>query len=361
MDPAFSSTRQAGAFALLLLVILLGPWLVGKWALPPREQIYSSIPWRKGSFPYFYRQIFEEKSNVDIAFIGSSHMSNDIDTPYVQQQLSEKLGRPATVISLCWVNRGFDTYYFIAKDLLEHRKVHLLVFYDDHALNEPHLSSWRWVRFGDNSADLTGLPLSFRIKYYYGSILGLPRNLLNCLRSNLETAGPDQFFSYYSHAFFPSDYLGAFTSQVAYNRRPDLFRLYSPQTRATPADVCVYSPETRNQFHFSDSPAPPLQAYFARKFLALTEQDHTRLLCLNLPILSDRYAQTIPEGRLWKDCFEANAALVGIAPARLFEGLDDEQMGQLYQDDEHFNQNGQAYFTRLVTPDLIKLYEQADF
>src|ERR1035438_6486827 len=108
MSPGFFSPRHAVALALLLVLILLSPWLAGRSGLPPREQIYSSIPWRTGSFPYMHRQIFEEKGDIDIAFLGSSHMYNDIDTPYVQKQLSEKLGRPATVISLCWVNPGFD-------------------------------------------------------------------------------------------------------------------------------------------------------------------------------------------------------------------------------------------------------------
>src|SRR5215469_11422980 len=46
MRPAFSSTRQAGAFVLLLLALLLAPALVGKKFLPSREAVYSSIWWK---------------------------------------------------------------------------------------------------------------------------------------------------------------------------------------------------------------------------------------------------------------------------------------------------------------------------
>jgi hypothetical protein len=38
MRPAFSSTKQAAAFALLLLVLLLSPALAGRKFLPSREQ-----------------------------------------------------------------------------------------------------------------------------------------------------------------------------------------------------------------------------------------------------------------------------------------------------------------------------------
>ena len=69
MSPPFSSTRQAGAFALLLLLILLLPGVMGKSCLPPREEIYSSLPWGAGAYPYLEDQIFNQKEDIDIAFM----------------------------------------------------------------------------------------------------------------------------------------------------------------------------------------------------------------------------------------------------------------------------------------------------
>jgi hypothetical protein len=57
MRPAFSSIRQAAAFALLLLILLLSPALAEKF-LPAREEIYSSVWWVWGDFPYMDGQIF---------------------------------------------------------------------------------------------------------------------------------------------------------------------------------------------------------------------------------------------------------------------------------------------------------------
>ena len=42
---------------------------------------------------------------------------------------------------------------------------------------------------------------------------------------------------------------------------------------------------------------------------------------------------------------------------RLFAGLSDEQVLTLYWEYRHFNENGQKYFTPIVTPALVKLYE----
>jgi hypothetical protein len=363
MAPAFSSIRRAGAFVLLMLALLLSPLLVGKLGRPPREQVYSSISWRLGSFPYMCRQIFEEKGDIDIAFMGSSQMYDDIDTPYVQKQLSEKLGRQATVLSLCWNYSGYDAIYFFAKDLLEHRKVRLLVFSDDPVQdvppNQPHVNAWRWVRVGDNDADLAALPLNSQISYYYGSIVGLPRNLLNRLRPNLSaTVSPEQFRRQHLHVLFPPDRLGTRTSQLGYIGRPDLFVDYSPQTTTTPSDVYLYSSETRDKFQFSKTLAAPLQTYFASKFLCLAQDHGARPVCLKLPIISEQHCQTIVESRLSIDCLSNKAALFGIVPAKLFEGLGDDDVRKLYEDQVHMNQNGQAYFTRIITPELIQLYEQ---
>jgi len=130
MRPAFSSTRQAAAFALLLLALLLAPVLAQK-ILPPRETIYSSIWWASGDFPYMDGQIFREQSDVDIMFMGSSHIWAGFDTPYVQAQLGKQLGHPAVARTFGWAWPGYDPLYFVAKDLFAHRHVRMLVFEDD--------------------------------------------------------------------------------------------------------------------------------------------------------------------------------------------------------------------------------------
>jgi len=50
-------------------------------------------------------------------------------------------------------------------------------------------------------------------------------------------------------------------------------------------------------------------------------------------------------------------ALVGISPATLFEGMTDNGARKLFCDAGHLNQNGQEYFTPLITPTLLQLYD----
>jgi hypothetical protein len=65
---------MAAAFALLLLALLALPVVVGKNLLPPREQAYSVQGWGNGPYPWIRNQIFEETNDIDIAFVGSSHL-----------------------------------------------------------------------------------------------------------------------------------------------------------------------------------------------------------------------------------------------------------------------------------------------
>src|SRR4051812_4612253 len=111
MRPAFSSLRRAAAFSALILATLLLPAFLGKSLLPDRRHVYSSIAWSFGGFPYIEQQLFEEKGDIDIAFVSGSMMFEGIDTPYVQEQLSQRLGRPAVVRSLCWNWQGTDALY----------------------------------------------------------------------------------------------------------------------------------------------------------------------------------------------------------------------------------------------------------
>jgi len=365
MSPAFSSIKDAGAFALLLLIILLLPILVPKSALPPREQIYATLSWNVGPYPFIHQQIYDEKSDIDIAIIGSSRIWCAINTPYLQEQLSEKLGRKAVVISLCWPWTGFDAVYFIAQDILQHRRVHTLVFTDESGLygvqTTPHDEAWRWFRFEDDADALRGIPLQAQLTYYYGSILGLPRNLLSLIRPNLAPdLSPERTRALEAdhHWVMPTQNLGAAVMLEGYFNRPDLFEKFTGKLPASPSDVISYTPQTAADFHFEMQPAPTsLQTHFVKKFGELAQANHTALVCLNVPHLDDRESKQILERFFWPDVMESPVTLLGIVPSVLFAGMSEEDVEKLYWDRHHFNQNGQDYFTHLITPKLIEIYD----
>jgi hypothetical protein len=358
--PAFSSPRQAGAFALLVSVALLLPLLLGKWGLSPREETYAAFSWGSGAYPYLQDQIFHRKGDIDILFIGSSHINSAIDPQYVQHRLSEKLGRPATVISLCWGGAGFDPLYFAANDLLQRRKVRMLVFYDDQRTNAPSAQGWRWIRWGDNAGELNDLPLNFRLAYYYAAVVGMPRNLLDLVKPSLPiNLSPRKKIELAQDEFHPpSEWLGLAPEIVTTEEKAVVSKTISAAEGAQPSDVLVFPDKTREKFDFSGPPPASLQIYFSKKLISLAKTHGTKLVCLNIPVLADEGRAAISEGPLWPDVLNADSALVGISPDKFFAGMDESTVEGLFRNPTHMSQEGQDYFTRLLTPTLIELYDQ---
>jgi hypothetical protein len=195
MAPAFSSTRQAAAFSAMVLAVLLSPMLIGKALIRPRDQIYSSLPWGTGPYPYLHNQIYQETGDIDVVFMGPSTMWYAIDTLHFQKELSEKLGRPASARTLCWDWAGADAFYRIAKDLLEHRNVHMIVFCDFPEIiapNTAHRMAPNLLQWPDHVEDLAGLQLRPKTSFYAAAILGMPKNLLGRFRSNLPAVDTEE-------------------------------------------------------------------------------------------------------------------------------------------------------------------------
>ena len=366
MPPAFDTSRQAAAFALLLLLLLASPWLADKTFLPGREQTYSSQSIRWEEFPWVQKFIFEETNDIDIAFVGSSHIAVGIDTPYVQQQLDQKLGRHTVVRTVGWSTSGFDSLYFFTKELLAHRHVNTIVFYDECSGGIPYevnKYSALWFRFGEGAGVVGGLPWRVQANYYYAAIIGIPRNLLELLSANLPTVPNEQLTG--GLAFLrspnPEMNLGCYRVHLGFHDfSTDLntnFVPFIPPPLANPADIQKFNPANAARFKFSDKPLAASQIYFARQFARLAESHGCHLVELHLPLFEDRASPVINESRDWAALMAAPVKLVGIPEKQLFSGLSGAEIKLLFYDPGHFNVNGQRYFTTLVTPALLHVYE----
>lgn len=112
-------------FALPLLAVA-----IAIFAIPvDREYAYNYIA--KGGCqarpPWIYKQLFEDSSNIDIAFIGTSHTMGGVDDSFLQAAIDTALHANYVCrnISFCGFGRNFD--YLIAKDLLQQKKPKMIV------------------------------------------------------------------------------------------------------------------------------------------------------------------------------------------------------------------------------------------
>ena len=365
MRPAFATTKQAAAFALLLLLVLLSPALAGKKFLPPREQAYAAQGWGNGPYPYIQQQIFHEKGDIDIVFIGSSHILHCLDARLLQKALSQKLGRPATIRVLGWGGAGYGALYFVTRDLLEHRHVRMLVFYDDHNVDFRHLKSHVWFRFADDYSLLAGLPLTEKAYYYFSSLVEMPHNLLCLFRPSLQAdLDATNYWEMHYRSTNLAANLGSTTSELGFDARPKAdadssvpFVPYSPTNGVGPAAACIYSAMTETNFAFASNPLPIWEIRFMHLFADLAATNGCQLVLLHIPVLGEVRSPRIEERSFWPEIFGTNLVMLGIPPARMFAGLSDANIRELYFNPTHLNKNGQAYYTSLILPDLLNIYE----
>jgi hypothetical protein len=346
-------------FALLLLLLLVLP-LLPKSFLPPRRESYSSEPWGYGSFPYMREQIFGEKGDIDVLFMGSSRIWWGIDTPQVQNALSEKLGRKAVVRTLGWNNPGFDAMYFILRDVLEHRKVHVLVISDcsSGAGNTAHWAASYWFRVADQWDGLAGLTSREKLTFYTCALLGMPRNLLSLMRPNLPAIPSDEIsWGWFKHVGNPSFRLGSLAMRMRMDQMDQPFVDYTPQSNARASDVCIYSEATKPEFNFTGNAISPMQAAFVAKIGALVREHHVKLVYLHMPASREMKSPSINEPVFWPPMLGGDVTMMGIPPTKMYSGLTDEEVLKLFYNFEHFSQNGQTYFTSLITPSLVQIYE----
>src|ERR1035437_771600 len=168
-----------------------------------------------------------------------------------------------------------DLQYFLLRDYLNRHHAGLVVWnlpVPGSRSLEPHVEAFRWVRFGEYSDALSGLPLRYRMALYSDMVLGAPRELLSHLRSNLlskdeinnqllpEKAG------YYGRPFVPEPVDSAMI--------PTLDQSY---------EVPPYP-----LVHVTGKPLTPYEEHFARKIMELAKEKHTEIVLLHIPIDSEQ-------------------------------------------------------------------------
>ena len=299
-----------------------------------------------GSFTYLQQQIFSERSDLDIVFVGSSLIWAGIDTPYVQRELSRRLGQEAKVVTLASNWRGEDLTYVVVSDLLAHRKVKMLVLtmpLPYQTEKGPHHQAFRWWLHGDHNSILRRLPLRDQLAIYGEQVLGAPRHVLSALRPNRTV---------------PSDLqltLGALKEQSGYQGAPFVRRVR--QAPSLPTRTLIYSPDVRDHFQFTNQPLSQYQTHFLVATLELLSKYQVPIVILHVPTSQERYSTVVTERMFWPDALGKDIPIVGVPPATLFAGMNDLEIDQFFYD-EHLNLNGSELFTRTITPAILEIYEQ---
>jgi len=340
---AFQNDFQALAFLVLVTGVLVSPVLIAHLHPQDRRHIYRTMREEDGGFSFMEHEIYEVKDNIDVVFIGPSTVWSGIDSPIVEKALTEKLGRPARVMTFGNTGASMDVPYMLMRDLLSHKRVGMVVTSVPRAPFNDGLTpqGFRFLSYSD-PPETDGLPLRYRAMLYAGYVLRGPRDLLDWLRPAPSTA------SSLLHTN------GAMLALAGWYGQP-----YTPFTAPypqLPPEASIYSTRTRDNFSFSGAPLPFFQTYYLHKLCDLLRTRHVKLVLVSIPQYQERRNSLAIERLCWPDVLGWPTAMVGIPPATLFRNLSDQDVQKLYYDDLHLNRNGSEMLARTLTPALLELY-----
>lgn len=341
---AFLRRSSALWFLLLLVALLLSPILSNKTGLSNRSAAYKSMPMNLGDYTYIRNQIFEEKEDIDVLFLGASVIWSAIDTPRVKTTLSSELGRPAEIVTLGFLFNGIDVPYVILKDLLARRKVRTVVFsiLRDDWTRGPSIPGCKLQRYSDFPEVVEDLQYHSKLSLYACSVLATPHDLLAAIRSPYERRS--EFV----------DSLGAKKEVLGMDRDPDTFVRFRPRPPEFSAEFLTFSDETKQNFRFKEQRLPEYQEHYLDALVELLKEHDVKLVFLNVPQLFERGSDKVIEYQDWQARFGPEVTLIGVPPRRLFGGLDEHSIELLHCDIDHFNWNGNEFFTEAMMPAILE-------
>lgn len=332
MLPAFEDWRAAARFAVLLLVLMLLPVFMKEIGLPPRSEVYNGL--RVGGGPYVKtrQQLFATQGDIDIAFVGSSILNVAVNANELQSQLEERYGRNVNVRMFGYVFQGYDMQYVMMRDVLEHRRVKMIVmtFSGPRRISDrPHVQLHNLLRWGEHPEMLDGLRFSHRASIYASCVLDGPRQLLKLLR-------PER----------PIDAADAHRSLMVHEPVP---------VTVAPAPPVLLSAATRDQFMFGEPDMTDRQQILVTKVAQLAAQHHVELVIVNVPTPEEFGYDRIWERADWSNLLPGDPTVVAFRRSDLFG---QEPATRFYADSVHMNAEGHARFARSLNAYLVTRYAE---
>jgi len=348
LKPAFGSNLQALWFLVLIVFALSLPKIITNLNLVSRAESYDHMPETQGAYSFIKDEIFRQKEDIDVLFIGGSIMWDAVDTPRVQKVLSERLGREAKVLTFGFNFNGVDIPYAQLRDLLERRRVRMVVFSVPRLAFTPGPSTlaYKFLRYDDHPEVVEGLSAGSKLSLYACNVLRSPRDLLSAVRRNPESKSAE------------AENLGAHKRDEAMEHNRAAFERFTPAPPVFSADRLLFSGTTAANFHFTGAKISPHQDRYLVKLVELLREKRVPLVMLNIPQYSERRSERIIELEDWSQRFGQEIPLIGIAPTVLFAGLSEKEIELLHADREHFNTNGNEFYTQTVLPAILEVYEK---
>lgn len=336
-------------YNLALLSFLALPFILAKsGGYTPRGR-YLQVNGTEASFPFLYQQIYERKEPIDVLFLGASILWSGIDSAAVEQDLERTLGRKANVVTMAWNYIGLDLANLVLKDLLDRRKVRMIVSYapgTGETPNQPHPMIASFLQLDQAQYLFPSLNPLQRAQLYGALVLGAPRQVWGNLSARSWAPSPQLVAAHGANRVHLGYRGQAFETLTEAELTPPV---------VPPADW-IYSAGA-SQFEFQQAALPDYEDRMMRLLARTAAGYRIPLVLTHIPRDRGLQSERVLERVDWTQILEGDVTLVGLAPRTLFQGRTDEWIQKLFYN-EHLNEQGARYFTRAVSPTLIQLFQK---
>lgn len=349
--PVFTYRWQAIIFFPILAFFLALPF-VDKPVWMERAILYRSIEMASNHRNNIFYDILTGESDIDILFLGSSTLSAAINPLIVRAALRSLTGKENTVYTVYHPKAGFDFDYIILKDILQNRRVKLLVWdgvrtpKTDNALYH-HATPYVWDY--NMHKDLARLLDSDPIDVYLYSVM----------------TGPKLLFS-------PLLYLGKAIPEEGEDFLCDKTYYLGACLRSSASQASIHYPapphlDMKRLLHFRGNDLEDLRdtkSYrsmdyeLMKKILELAKEHNTAVALMVAPI-NNESDHAISVQSIDQNAPGWDLPIIG---ATLFNVLNttDIKVEDFFQEDKiHMMFNATNYYTEMLLPAIVKLYNEA--
>ncbi len=335
--------RRFGLGAVVAIITLAGMTLLPhdayiRWQAE-RTEAYARLGW-------IYERIHYDETPIDIAFVGTSHTMNGIDAAAFEQAVdaacvrSDRDNRRLHAVNLAVPSYGRDLHWIIARELLTHRKVKVLVL--EVFENETRKASPVFVDVAD-TADFLGAPMLVNINYMH-NLVRLPYRQLSLWAKSLSPAS----FGLKQH-FDPTSYDGSNVDNTRVVNvggialSPYRDQAIDPDALAAIGKANLAAKNLHMLGRWADPYEYAVPDYYVTSLLDLAEEKGVDVVFLYLPTYG--MPPRPVDDHLYRgrgDWVFANDLLK--RPEYWFDG-------------EHLNARGAAEFTRRVASEFVSRWE----
>jgi hypothetical protein len=339
----------------VVLAVFLLPSFYSITGLVSYKEKFSTV---KSTYlpPFLYEQIYLESEPIDILLIGASTLTHGVDARRLEDHLSDTKGRKLNVLTLGFSSQGDDLIYIVLKQLLKRRKVkHIFLSLPTYTQEYPHHSLKHLIDVKDSIAITEGLGGWSKLRWITLPVLSSMRHMISIFRKDILSGVKPHNLKHNGSTVRKRGW----GRKVSLNKKQmkdlnlkrdwtwefDKFEKKNLPIKEIEPNSWIHELNSRQSFK-SREIVSSYQYHFFNKVFDLVEISETKISFLHMPHFEERKEEKIILKINSKKISSKNIKIIGIPNAKLFKGLSNSEVQELYFNNNHFNENGVVFFTK---------------